>query len=139
VPPGKPLWFKAFDAAERALAPRVEEAVRSDQFLDALGLAARAQARVRREVEARSRAVWHLVNLPAGSDVRRLRRQVADLDRELRQMSLQLERALAERQEGNEKEEHDADDPRPERRPARPRRAAGSRPPGRRAQRAEGP
>jgi hypothetical protein len=130
VPSDKPLWWKAFDAAERALAPRVEGAVRSDPFLDALGLAARAQSRVRRDLEARSRAIWHLVNLPAGSDVRRLRRQVADLDRELRQVSMQLQQALAERPEGNDKEEHDAVDSRgPERRPARPRRAAGSRSP----------
>src|SRR3954453_7946009 len=98
---GKPLFWRAFDAAERAVGPRLEEAVRSGPFLDALGLAARAQARARRDLERQSRRVWHLVNLPAGSDVTRLRHQVADLDRELRRVNTALEQAL-ERQDQSE-------------------------------------
>lgn len=120
----RPLLWRAFDAAERAVAPRLEGAVRSREFLDALGLATRARARVQRELEARSRRLWHALNLPAGSDVNRLRRQVADLDRELRQVNAALERALET--QGRPEEESDAD-------------AARSRPPGRRAQRAPSP
>jgi hypothetical protein len=36
--------------------------------------------------------VWHLMNLPAGTDFRRLRMQVGALDREVRRLSLQLDR-----------------------------------------------
>src|SRR5919199_2963277 len=116
---GKPVFWRVFDKAEAVVAPRLEDAVRSDAFLGALGLAARAQARVPREVERRSRRLWHLVNLPAGSDVRHLRRQVAELDRELGRMSIALERALAEQGEGEE----DHGD-----RPAQPGRRARPRP-----------
>jgi hypothetical protein len=92
VPGDKPLFWKAFDAAERAVGPRLEEAVRSGPFLGALGAAAQVQAKVRRDAERRSRRVWHLVNLPAASDVAHLRRQVAHLDRELRRVTAALER-----------------------------------------------
>lgn len=120
----KPLLWRAFDAAERAVAPRLEGAVRSAPFLDTLGLAMRARARVRRELEARSRRLWHAMNLPAGTDVNRLRRQVARLEHELRQMNAALERTLDE--QDRPEEEGDAD-------------AARSRPPRRRAQRAQSP
>ena len=40
-------------------------------------------------------APWHLLNLPTGSGVTRLRRQLGALDREIRRLSLQLERQLA--------------------------------------------
>jgi hypothetical protein len=124
---GKPLFWRVFDKADEAVAPRLEDAVRSDAFLGALSLAARAQARVRRDVEWRSRRLWHLVNLPAGSDVTRLRRQVAELDRELRRMNIALERALGERRRG---EEDHGDGP------AQPGRGARPRPARRGAQRA---
>jgi hypothetical protein len=118
VPADKPLFWKAFDAAERAVGPRVEEAVRSGPFLGALGVAAQVQARVRRDVERRSRRLLHLVNLPAASDVAHLRRQVAQLDRELRRVTAALERA----EEGGG--DGDGPGPRPARR--RAQRPAGS-------------
>ena len=110
MPDDKPLFWKAFDAAERAVGPRLEEAVRSGPFLDALGVAARVQARVRHDVERRSRRLLHLVNLPAASDVTHLRRQVAQLDRELRRLTAALERV--------EEEHDDRPGPRPARRRA---------------------
>ena len=59
--------------------------MRSGAFLErARPRRPRPGGRARGAVEARSRRLWHLVNLPAGSDVARLRRQVAELDRELR-------------------------------------------------------
>jgi hypothetical protein len=135
---GKPLFWRAFDAAERALGPRLEDAARSAAFLDALGVAARVRARLRRDLERQSRRVWHLINLPAGSDLTRLRRQVAELDREVRQVNTALERALA-RQDQREEDE-DADVARgAQRGPPRARRAAGTRPPGRGTQRAQSP
>jgi hypothetical protein len=136
VPGDKPLLWKLFDTAEQAVAPRLEDLVRTEGFAQALGLAARSQAAIRHGLEARSRRVWHLVNLPAGSDVAHLRRQIAQLDRELREVRRALERAEARRS----KEEDDDDAPTPGAGGAsRPRRAAGPRPAGRRAQRAPRP
>jgi hypothetical protein len=126
----KSLFWRVFDKAEEVVAPRLEEAVRGDTFLDALGLAARARARLSHGVERRSRWVWHLMNLPAGSDVTHLRRQIAELDRELRRVSVALERALAEQ---HREEEDDGQRAAESRGPARPR------PAGRGAQRAPGP
>jgi hypothetical protein len=132
VPGDKPLLWKVFDAAEGAVAPRLEELVRTGGFAEALGVAARAQAGVKRGLEARSRRLWHMVNLPAGSDVAHLRRQIALLDRELQEVRRALERAEARKS----KEEEDDDAPAPGAASApRSRRAAGPRATGRRAQR----
>jgi hypothetical protein len=111
---GKPLFWRVFDKADALVAPVLEEAIRGEAFLATLSLAARARAFGRREIERRTRWMWHLVNLPAGSDVTRLRRQVAELDRELRHISVALEHALASRQR---EEDHGE-------RPAQPRRPA---------------
>jgi hypothetical protein len=129
------LW-RAFDAAERLVAPRLEEALRTGTFAEALGLATRGQAKARASLEARSRRLWHLVNLPAGSDVAHLRRQVGQLDRELRRVSLALEQAMGELDGPEEVDDAEAAG---ERDAARPGRAAGARAQGRRAQRAARP
>jgi hypothetical protein len=126
-----PLLWKLFDGAEQAVAPRLEGLVRTAGFARALGLAARSQAAVRHGLEARSRRLWHLVNLPAGSDVAHLRRQIALLDRELREVRRALERAEARQ---SSKEEDDGPTPGPAG-ASRTRRAAGPRATGRRAQR----
>jgi hypothetical protein len=131
VPGDKPLLWKVFDAAEGAVAPHLEELVRTGGFAQALGLAARTQAGVKRGLETRSRRLWHLVNLPAGSDVAHLRRQIALLDRELQEVRRALERAETRQ---TKEEDDDAPTAGPTSAP-RARRAAGPRPAGRRAQR----
>jgi len=96
----KPLWRSAFDRLEGPLGSALQDVTHSGTFAEALGLATRTRAGVRREFERRTRRLWHLANLPAGSDVAQLRRQVAALDRELRQMRRALEQAET-RREGN--------------------------------------
>ncbi|WP_324274075.1 hypothetical protein [Blastococcus brunescens] len=90
-PPAPPLWRQAFDAAERAVAPRAEDLVRSEYFSLATALARRAQTVATRSVQGLSARAWHLVNLPAGSDISRLRAQIGSLDREVRRLTIQLE------------------------------------------------
>jgi hypothetical protein len=139
MPTERPLFWKAFDAVEEQVAPRLEQAVRSSRFLEAVGLAARAQARLRRDAERRSRRVWHLLNLPAGSDVSHLKHQIARLDRELRRVNAALEAAV-DRQDRPEEVPPDADDPqRAVGRPAGAGRGARARPARDRAQRPPGP
>ena len=89
--PAPPLWRQAFDAAERAVTPRAEELVRSEYFALATALARRAQDVAGSSVQGLSARVWHLVNLPAGTDISRLRAQIGSLDREVRRLTLQLE------------------------------------------------
>lgn len=97
----KPLWRRAFDTAERAVAPHLERGVQSGGFTEAVVLVQRTRNGVYRRLERDSRRVWHLLNLPAGSDVRRLRRQVASLDREVRL----LREALQQQQSQTHREE----------------------------------
>jgi len=132
-----PLWRQAFDKAERAVAPRAESLVRTPGFNLGAALVRRAQTLARgtaRDVTARA---WHLLNLPAGSDVTRLRAQIGALDREVRRLGLQLE---AERRAGRSPirsalppstEDSHADG-------AQPADGARPRPPRRRAQRPAG-
>jgi hypothetical protein len=86
-----PLWRQAFDAAERAVAPRAEELVRTPGFALTAALARRAQRLARNSARGMTARAWHLVNLPAGSDVSRLRTQIGSLDREVRRLRIQLE------------------------------------------------
>lgn len=78
------LWKRAFDAGERAIGPRLEQGVQTPAFATAVGIVGGLRRTVDKALERRSRQLLHLANLPAATDVRRLRRQVADLDREIR-------------------------------------------------------
>lgn len=89
----KPLWRKAYDAVDSRIAPPLESVVQTPQFATVLSTAIRMQAEARRQVERRSRRLWHLVNLPSGSDVTRLRDQVVSLDRRVRELTEALEEA----------------------------------------------
>ena len=89
--PPPPLWRQAFDAAERAVAPRAEELVRTEYFALATALARRARNVAGTSVQGLTARARHRVNLPAGSDISRLRTQIGSLDREVRRLTIQLE------------------------------------------------
>jgi hypothetical protein len=72
-------------------APRAEEFVRTETFFVGTALLRRVQGMARETARGLTARAWHLVNLPAGSDVARLRSQIGSLDREVRRLSLQLE------------------------------------------------
>ena len=127
-----PRWRQAFDAVERRVTPRAEEVVRSEAFAVGPALTRRAVTVARGSARDLTARAWHLLNLPAGTDVSRLRAQVGALDREVRRLTLQLEAARRETERRGTPEESDADSaqpadgarPRPARRrtqrPARP-------------------
>jgi hypothetical protein len=138
APPAPPLWRQAFDAAERAVSPRAEELVRTPAFHLGVALLRRTEGLVRTSLRDATARAWHLVNLPAGSDVSRLRTQIGALDREVRRLGLQLEaerrrsaRAAAGTTDPTTTEQRDAagaqpaDGPRP-----RPARRGAQRAPG---------
>jgi hypothetical protein len=87
----QPRWRQVFDVAERAVTPRAESFVRTPTFAVGAALVRRAQTVVTDSARGLTARAWHLVNLPAGSDVSRLRAQIGALDREVRRLSLQLE------------------------------------------------
>ncbi|MGY1705029.1 hypothetical protein ACI79C_10665 [Geodermatophilus sp. SYSU D00697] len=120
-----PLWRQAFDAAERRVTPRAEEFVRTDTFAIGAALVRRATTLARDSARGATTRAWHLLNLPAGTDVSRLRAQVGALDREVRRLTLQLE---AERRRAPEEDHADRPEPADHPRPRPPRRRT-QRPP----------
>jgi Arc/MetJ-type ribon-helix-helix transcriptional regulator len=90
----QPSWRRPYDALECNVAPQVEALVRTGEFSDTCATIARARRLVRNQVNGIAARLWHLINLPAGTDVQRLRIQVGALDREVRRLSLQLDRQV---------------------------------------------
>jgi hypothetical protein len=84
--------------AERLVGTRVESAVHSDTYFDLVTHANRAKARATATVEGVSRRVLHLANLPAGTDIRRMREQLARIERRLVELSKELDDHAAERE-----------------------------------------
>ena len=92
-----PLWLKLVLRVERAVGGPVESAVRSDTYFDLVAELNRGSRRLTGAVESVSKRGLHLLNLPAGTDIRRLREQLARMDRRLLQISKELEQLERER------------------------------------------
>jgi hypothetical protein len=86
-----PLWLKLVLRMERTIGVRVESAVHSGTYFDLVADVSRSKARATAAVESVSKRVWHLANLPAGTDIRRMRQQLAGMERRLIQLSKELE------------------------------------------------
>jgi hypothetical protein len=90
---GKPLWRRTYDAVERPIAGRLEGAVQTEQFADVAALLVRTRAELGRRVERTTRRALHRVNLPAATDVARLREQVTALERSVRRLEDSVRKA----------------------------------------------
>jgi hypothetical protein len=91
------------------LAPLANEVTHSAEFAQAAALLTSAKKVVRTELNKFAARAWHAINLPAGTDVQRLKQQVGSLDREVRLLSLELQRARkeAKRRGVDSRPEHD--------------------------------
>jgi len=87
----RPLWRMAVDSADRVLGPASEQLVRTEAFADVIGLVSRMRYLSLKRTERMLRQQWHLWNLPAATDVRRLSEQVASLERQVRDLTRELE------------------------------------------------
>ena len=87
MPANQPLWLRAVSRLERAIGEPIESAVRSDQYFDLVSTTTRLRRKVTGTAEGVSRRCLHLLNLPAGSDIRNLRHQLARMERRLNQLS----------------------------------------------------
>ena len=103
--PGPPLWRQMYDRVEGAVAPLLEAGVRTGMFASTLATVTKARAELSRrgsqlagDLGTVSTRGLHLVNLPAADDVTRLRAEVRDLDRRVRDLSRQLDQAKWEGQ-----------------------------------------
>jgi len=82
-----PLWLKAVHRLERAVGEPVESLVRSDLYFDSVSKASRLRRKAIGAVEGVSRRGLHLFNLPAGTDIRRMREQLSRMERRINQLS----------------------------------------------------
>jgi hypothetical protein len=110
APADRPTWLDSVLKLERAIGSRVEDAVTSDAYFEFVAAATRARNRFTDTFEQVQQEWLHLFNLPAGTDVRRLREQVSRIERELEALTL----GLADRDEAATDGE-----PRPKPRPRR--------------------
>jgi hypothetical protein len=92
---GFPLWLELVLRLERSIGGHVESAVHSDTYFDLLADFNRAKRRVTNTTEGISKRVLHLANLPAGTDIRRVREQLAGVERRLIQLSKELDEQRA--------------------------------------------
>ena len=76
---------------ERAIGAPVETAAHSDAYFDVVSELSRGTRRLTGALESVSKRGLHLLNLPAGTDIRRVREQLARMDRRLLQISKELE------------------------------------------------
>lgn len=87
MPANQPLWLRVVLRVERAVGEPIEAAVRSDTYFDLVSTTTRVRRKVGGAAEGVSRRCLHLLNLPAGSDIRRLRQQLARMERRLDELS----------------------------------------------------
>jgi hypothetical protein len=91
MPARAPLWLKLVLRLERAVGGPVESAVRSDTYFEVVAELGRARRQLTDRLESVSKRGLHLLNLPAGTDVRRMREQLARIDRRLVHVTKELE------------------------------------------------
>lgn len=95
---GVPTPRAVYDRIEALAAPALESVIRTEEFARVTALVTGVNRGARKRASRIAARAWHTLNLPAGTDVQRLRHQVGSLDRDLRLMSLELQR---ERKEAN--------------------------------------
>lgn len=78
-----PRWRQLFDSWERAVAPALEELTASSEFRQFVAASTKRNAAARRLLENGSRRWLHAANIPAATDIRKLRRQIRELEKEV--------------------------------------------------------
>jgi len=87
MPANQPLWLRVVLRLERAVGEPIESAVHSDAYFDLVSTTTRVRRKVVGTAEGVSRRCLHLLNLPAGSDIRGMRQQLARMERRLNDLS----------------------------------------------------
>ena len=87
MPANQPLWLRVVLKVERAIGEPVESAVRSDLYFDLISKTTRVRRKAQGAAEGVSRRALHVLNLPAGSDIRNVRQQLARMERRLNELS----------------------------------------------------
>jgi hypothetical protein len=86
----KPWWRSAIEQVDAWAEPHISTAVHHESFARATGAVYHLRHVVARESAKVSATVLHTLNLPTRSDVTRVVKQLADVERELRGISDQI-------------------------------------------------
>jgi hypothetical protein len=87
----KSPWLAMVQRLERAIGVPVEKAVRSDAYFDLVTQATRMRKQLTDTLETATAEWLSLFNLPAGSDIRKLREQLSRVERQLAELSKRVE------------------------------------------------
>jgi hypothetical protein len=90
----RPVWRQLFDAWEKAVGPRLEEYVQTDEFAERMTAFQQMNRRTAEMNEEATRQFLRSWNLPTASDLERLSQQVAEIDRRLRALSQRVDEAV---------------------------------------------
>jgi hypothetical protein len=85
-----PPWLEAVGRFERLIGVPVERLVTSDAYFGVLSKLRRIQAQMTDRVAAWTDDWYRLMNVPTGSDVRRIRRQLSRMERRLETLTKEL-------------------------------------------------
>jgi hypothetical protein len=95
-----PSLRAVYDVGERELEPRLRALLREPRFTEVTAAVAAARSSAAAQVDAFNARLLHAANLPAGTDVQRLRRQIGELDREVRMLRIELAEYVEEQSGG---------------------------------------
>ena len=108
----QPTWKRTYDAAEKRAAPTLENWMSNPKVIEAITIGNAVQRRARQDIAKMIRRQLHAVNLPSGTDVNAVSKQIAGLERqirllnrridELQESNASLEAALADKNEQHE-------------------------------------
>lgn len=87
---GMPLWLEAVRRFERKIGVPVERLVRSDVYFETLATVRRTQAQMTELVAGLTNDWYRVLNMPTGSEVRRIHEQLSRLERQLEQLTREL-------------------------------------------------
>ena len=87
MPANQPLWLRLVLRVERAIGEPVESAVHSDTYFDLVSTTTHIRRATVNVAEGLSRRCLHMLNLPAGTDIRHVRQQLSRMERRLNQLS----------------------------------------------------
>ena len=93
---GVPGPRELYSRLEEILGPPTTALAHSGEFAQIVAFLGDARSRLRRKTVRWTARGWHVLNLPAGTDVQRLRTQLGSLDRDVRMLTLELERQRRE-------------------------------------------
>jgi hypothetical protein len=79
-----PIWRSSFGAMAGMVDSQFQRLLDCEAVVLAIGLAQTVRRDIAKRSEQASRRVWHVLNLPAGSDINRLFTQMGSVEREIR-------------------------------------------------------